>query len=138
MRLVGMGQRALDLCLERVQERKTFGKRFLEHQSIREDIARCRIELDAARLVVLNAAAALDTIGAKAARSQISEAKVYTPACVLGIIDRVIQIFGGAGVSDKFPLASMYSAARTLRLADGPDNVHLETIAKVEIRRASL
>ena len=138
MRLVGMGQRALDLCLDRVQERRTFGKKFLEHQSIREDIARCRIELDAARLMVLNAAAALDKIGAKAARSQISEAKVYTPACVLGIVDRVIQIFGGAGVSDKFPLASMYSAARTLRLADGPDNVHLETIAKVELRRASL
>lgn len=138
MRLVGMGQRALDLCLDRVRERKTFGKKFLEHQSIREDIARCRIELDAARLMVINAAAALDTVGAKAARSQISEAKVFTPACVLGIVDRVIQIFGGAGVSDKFPLASMYSAARTLRLADGPDNVHLETIAKVELRRASL
>lgn len=138
MRLLGMGQRALDLCLDRVKERSTFGRKFHEHQSIREDIARCRIELDAAKLMVLNAAAALDTVGAKAARSQISEAKVYTPACILGIVDRVIQIFGGAGVSDKFPLATMYSAARTLRLADGPDNVHLETIAKVELRRASL
>ena len=138
MRLLGMGQRTIELCLQRIQDRHAFGKRFDQHQTIREEIARCRLHLDAARLVVFNAASALDRLEAKQARLQISEAKVYTPKVVLGILDATIQIFGGAGVSDHVPLASMYSAARTLRLADGPDNVHLETIAKVEIRRASL
>ena len=138
MRLLGMGERAIFLCLDRIHERKSFGKRFYEHQLIRADLARCRVDLDAARLVVHNAAAALDAVGSKAARSTISIAKVYTPSAVLAVVDRVIQIFGGAGVSDKFPLASIWSAARTLRLADGPDNVHLETIAKMEIRKASL
>jgi acyl-CoA dehydrogenase len=135
MRLVGMGQRALDLLLERIHDRSTFGKLFADHQSIREDVARCRIELNTARLVVLDAANSIDSVGAKAARSKISIAKVYTPNAILALIDRVIQIFGGAGVSDKFPLAAMYSACRTLRIADGPDNVHLSTIAKEEIRR---
>lgn len=138
MRLLGMGERATCLCLDRIHERKSFGKMFYEHQLIRADLARCRIDLDAARLVVHNAAAALDAIGSKAARSAISIAKFHTPSAVLGVVDRIIQIFGGAGVSDKFPLASIWSAARTLRLADGPDNVHLETIAKMEIRKASL
>jgi acyl-CoA dehydrogenase len=138
MRLLGMGQRTIELCLQRIQDRHAFGRRFDQHQTIREEIARCRLHLDAARLVVFNAASALDRVEAKKARLQISEAKVYTPKVVLGILDAAIQIFGGAGVSDHVPLASMYSAARTLRLADGPDNVHLETIAKVEIRRASL
>eukprot|EP00889_Picochlorum_renovo_P005470 jgi/Picre1/32500/NNA_007846.t1 len=87
---------------------------FYEHQLIRADLARCRIDLDAARLVVHNAATALDAVGSKAARSAISIAKVHTPSAVLGVVDRIIQIFGGAGVSDKFPLASIWSAARTL------------------------
>ncbi len=134
MRLVGMGGRALDLLLERIQERSTFGTRYIDQPSILEDVARCRIDLNAARLVVLDAAKAIDTHGAKAARGKISIAKVYAPNAVLAIIDRVIQIYGGAGVSDKVPLAAMYASVRTLRLADGPDFAHLRTIAKEEIR----
>lgn len=138
MRLVGMGTRAIDLVLDRIKNRKSFGKTFSQHQAIRFDIARCRIELDAARLVVQDAASALDKLGNKEARAKVSAAKFQTPRTVIKVIDRIIQIFGGAGVSDKFPLAAIYAAARTLRLADGPDNVHLETIAKVEIARSKL
>jgi len=134
MRLVGMGGRALDLLLERIQERSTFGTRYVDQPSILEDVARCRIDLNAARLVVLDAARAIDENGAKAARGKISVAKVYAPNAILAILDRVIQIYGGAGVSDKVPLAAMYASVRTLRLADGPDFAHLRTIAKEEIR----
>ena len=134
MRLVGMGSRALDLLLDRIQERSTFGTRYVDQPSILEDVARCRIDLNAARLVVLDAAKAIDIHGAKAARGKISIAKVYAPNAILAIIDRVIQIYGGAGVSDKVPLAAMYASVRTLRLADGPDFAHLRTIAKEEIR----
>jgi acyl-CoA dehydrogenase len=125
----------LDLLLERIQERSTFGKKYVDHPSIQEDVARCRIELNTARLTVRDAADAIDSVGAKAARSKISIAKVYAPNAILAIVDRVIQIFGGAGVSDKFPLAAMYCACRTLRIADGPDNVHLRVIAMDDIRR---
>jgi alkylation response protein AidB-like acyl-CoA dehydrogenase len=138
MRLIGMGNRALQLCLERVKSRHSFGKRYDEHQTIRFDIAQSRIELDAARLVVLDAAKSLDEMGNKAARGKVSAAKLLAPRTVLSIVDRVIQIFGGAGVSDEFPLASIWAAARTLRIADGPDAVHFETIAKIELRKAKL
>lgn len=86
---------------------------------------------------VLDAAEAIDRVGAKAARAKISVAKVYAPRAVLKIIDRVIQVHGGKGVSDKIPLAAMYASVRTLRLADGPDHVHLRTIAKEELRRST-
>lgn len=138
MRLIGMGNRALQLCLERVKSRHSFGKRYDDHQTIRFDIAQSRIELDAARLVVLDAAKSLDEMGNKAARGKVSAAKILAPRTVLSIVDRVIQIFGGAGVSDEFPLASIWAAARTLRIADGPDAVHFETIAKIELRKAKL
>ena len=86
----------------------------------------------------MDAAKSLDEMGNKAARGKISAAKILAPRAVLSIVDRVIQVFGGAGVSDEFPLASIWAAARTLRIADGPDAVHYETIAKIELRKAKL
>jgi alkylation response protein AidB-like acyl-CoA dehydrogenase len=137
MRLVGMGERALELMAARAAARVAFGRPLVGHQSVRLDLARSRVELDAARLTVLEAARALDAGGAKAARAQIAAAKALAPAAVLAVIDRAIQVHGGAGVSNDTPLATMWAAARTLRLADGPDVVHLETVAKVEMARAA-
>lgn len=133
MRLVGMGERALALLAQRALQRTAFRQKLARHQVVRLDIARSRLELDAARLVVLEAAHALDEQGNKAARGKIAAAKAYAPTAVLGILDRAIQTYGGAGVSDTTPLAHMWAGARTLRLADGPDIVHLETIAKMEL-----
>lgn len=140
MRLIGLGERAIQLMVARAKERTAFGKALGLHQSVRIDIANSRVELDAARLVVLNAAHALDMLGNKDARGKIAAAKALAPTAVLKIIDRAIQIHGGAGVGDTVPLAAMYAGARTLRLADGPDVVHLETIAKMELvpRRSKL
>lgn len=135
MRLIGHGRRGLDLCLERIGQRKSFGKLFKDHQSIRHEVAHCRIQLDAARLMVHEAARALDTLGNKRARAKVSEAKVFVPKAVLQILDKVIQIYGGGGVSEEFPLASLWTVARILQIADGPDVVHLETIARVELLR---
>jgi acyl-CoA dehydrogenase len=134
MRLIGMGERGLLLMKKRAVERVAFGKPLGGHQSVRLDIAKSRMELDAARLVVLEAARALDEVGAANARFKIAQAKALAPTTVLTILDRAIQVHGGAGVSDDVPLAMMYSSARTLRLADGPDVVHLETIAKGELK----
>ncbi|EFN52386.1 hypothetical protein CHLNCDRAFT_138837 [Chlorella variabilis] len=136
MRLVGMGERALELMVQRSEERTAFRQKLWRHQSVRLDIARSRIELDAARLVVLQAAHSLDRVGNKAARGQIAAAKALAPSTVVAIIDRAIQVHGAAGVSDVTPLAHMFAGARTLRLADGPDVVHLETIAKLELAGA--
>jgi alkylation response protein AidB-like acyl-CoA dehydrogenase len=136
MRVIGMGERSLELLVSRATERKAFGKELAGHQSVRLDIANSRIELNAARLTVLEAARALDEVGNKAARGHIAAAKAMAPSTVLKIIDRSIQVHGGAGVSDVTPLSGLWAAARTLRLADGPDVVHLETIAKLELSRA--
>ncbi|KAL4422623.1 hypothetical protein ABPG75_008820 [Micractinium tetrahymenae] len=141
MRLIGMGERALGLLVQRSESRVAFRQQLYRHQSVRLDIARSRMELDAARLVVLEAAHALDCVGNKAARGKIAAAKALAPSAVLAILDRAIQVHGAAGVSDVTPLAHMWAGARTLRLADGPDIVHLETIAKLELagaRRARL
>ncbi|KAL4449032.1 hypothetical protein ABPG77_007749 [Micractinium sp. CCAP 211/92] len=141
MRLIGMGERALALLVQRSQSRVAFRQPLHRHQAVRLDIARSRMELDAARLVVLQAAHALDLVGNKAARGEIAAAKALAPSAVLAILDRAIQVHGAAGVSDVTPLAHMFAGARTLRLADGPDIVHLETIAKLELagaRRARL
>ena len=137
MRVIGMGERSLELLVARALERNAFGKPLAGHQSVRLDIAKSRIELNAARLTVLEAARELDEVGNKAARGHIAMAKAMAPSTVLTIIDRAIQVHGGAGVSDVTPLAGLWAAVRTLRLADGPDIVHLETIAKLELKKVA-
>ncbi|GGR08823.1 acyl-CoA dehydrogenase family protein [Deinococcus ruber] len=134
MRLIGQAERALELMIERSESRVAFGKKLSEQGTVREMIAKSRIEIDQARLLTLHAAHMMDTVGNKAARGQIAAIKVVAPNVALAVIDRAIQVFGGAGVSQDTPLANMYAQARTLRLADGPDAVHLETVAKEEYR----
>ncbi|WP_407570109.1 acyl-CoA dehydrogenase family protein [Deinococcus altitudinis] len=134
MRLIGQAERALELMVEHSENRVAFGKKLSEQGTVREMIAKSRIEIDQARLLTLHAAHMMDTVGNKAARSQIAAIKVVAPNVALAVIDRAIQVFGGAGVSQDTPLANMYAQARTLRLADGPDAVHLETVAKSEYK----
>jgi len=134
MRCIGASERALELMCRRVQSRVAFGKRLAEQGVIQEWIADSRIEIDQARLLTLNAAWLMDTVGNKAARTEISAIKVVAPSMALRVIDRAIQAHGGGGVSDDFPLARMYAGIRTLRLADGPDEVHRMVIARRELR----
>ncbi|MBI2684702.1 MAG: acyl-CoA dehydrogenase family protein [Acidobacteria bacterium] len=135
MRLIGAGERALEMMCRRVKSRTAFGKAIAEQGTIRAHIAQSRIELEQARLLVLKAAYLMDTVGNKAARAEIAMIKVIAPNIALNILDRAIQAHGGAGVSGDFELAAMWANARTLRLADGPDEVHLESIAKLELNR---
>ena len=135
MRLIGMAERALDLMCARVKARVAFGKPLAEQSSIRQDIANSRTEIDQARLLTLNTAYMLDTVGNKHARVQIAEIKIAAPRMACAVIDRAIQAHGGAGVSDDFPLAAVYALARAIRILDGPDEVHMETIAKLELRK---
>ena len=137
MRTIGAAERALEWMLMRINDpRKTpFGKQLREHGVILEWVARSRIEIDAARLVVLNAAIKMDEQGPKAALTEIAQAKVLVPTMALTVIDRAIQSFGGAGVSQDTPLASMWAGIRTLRMADGPDEVHLRQMGRNENRR---
>jgi acyl-CoA dehydrogenase len=115
----------------------TFGKQLKEHGVILEWVAKSRIEIDAARLVVLNAAIKIDDFGAKGALKEIAEAKVLVPQMALTVIDRAVQSFGGAGVSQDTPLANMWALIRTLRLADGPDEVHLQQMGRNENKRGA-
>ena len=135
MRLIGAGERALEMMCRRVKSRTAFGKTIAEQGTIRAHIAQSRLELEQARLLVLKAAYMMDTVGNKVARAEIAMIKVIAPNVALNIIDRAIQAHGGAGVSGDFELAAMWAGARTLRLADGPDEVHLEAIAKWELNR---
>ncbi|WP_458689354.1 acyl-CoA dehydrogenase family protein [Nocardia tengchongensis] len=135
MRAIGMAERALDLMIDRAQARVTFGEPIANRANIQDWIAESRIEIDMARLLTLRAAYLMDTVGNKAARTEIAAIKVAAPNVALKVIDRAIQVHGGAGVSDDFPLASMYAHMRTLRLADGPDEVHKRSIAQWELRR---
>jgi acyl-CoA dehydrogenase len=135
MRSIGVAERALEAMCRRVRERVAFGKPLAEHGTVRADIADSRIEIDQARLLTMHAAWLMDTVGNKAARSAIAQIKVVAPNVALRVLDRAIQAHGGAGVSDDFFLAYAWANQRTLRLADGPDEVHRETIAKLELRK---
>ncbi|MFP3396228.1 acyl-CoA dehydrogenase family protein [Brevibacterium sp. H602] len=135
MRSIGMAERALDLLIDRAQERVTFGQPLAERANIQDWIAEARVEIEATRLLVLKAAWMMDTVGNKEAATEIAAIKVKAPNMALEIIDRAIQVHGGGGVTDDFPLASFYAHQRTLRLADGPDEVHKRSIARRELRR---
>src|SRR5262245_11265429 len=133
MRLIGVAERALEATCRRVTARVAFGKPLAEQGTVRAGIAESRMAIDQARLLTLRAAFLMDTVGNKAARKEIAMIKVAVPRMALDVIDRAIQAHGGAGVCDDFPLASAWAHARTIRLADGPDEVHREAIAKLEL-----
>ncbi|HWJ62120.1 MAG TPA: acyl-CoA dehydrogenase family protein [Acidimicrobiales bacterium] len=135
MRCIGAAERALELMCQRVTDRVAFGRPLSEQGVIREWIADSRMEIEQARLLTLKAAYLMDTVGNKGAAIEISAIKVVVPNMALKVIDRAIQAHGGGGVSDDFPLASMYAGIRTLRLADGPDEVHRRQVAKRELGR---
>ncbi|MBV9367026.1 MAG: acyl-CoA dehydrogenase family protein [Solirubrobacterales bacterium] len=137
MRSIGAAERALELMCARAAARVTFGETVAARANIQDWIAEARIEIDMARLLTLRAAWLMDTMGNKHARTEIAAIKVAAPNVALRVIDRAIQVHGGGGVSDDFPLASMYAHLRTLRLADGPDEVHKRSIARRELRRVA-
>ena len=133
MRCIGVAERALEIMCKRVQSRVAFGKPLAEQGTIRADIAASRIEIEQARLLTLKAAHMMDTVGNKAARAEIAMIKIVAPNVALKVLDRAIQAHGGAGVSDDTFLAAAWAGVRTLRLADGPDEVHAESIARLEL-----
>jgi acyl-CoA dehydrogenase len=135
MRLIGMAQRSLELMSVRASERSPFGRSLDTYSSIRQDIARSRCEIEQARLLVLSAADKMDKTGNKEAKDLIAMIKIVTPTMAVKVIDRAIQIMGGKGVSQDTPLAHFYAAARTLRLADGPDEVHMSQLGKNTIKQ---
>ena len=135
MRAIGMSERALQLMCERAVSRVAFGKELARQGVVQEQIAEARIAIEQARLLVLKTAWLIDTVGARGARTEIAAIKVVAPRVACQILDTAIQIHGGGGVSDDFPLAEMYAGARTLRIADGPDAVHLRSVARAELGR---
>ncbi|MBZ6487810.1 acyl-CoA dehydrogenase [Priestia aryabhattai] len=134
MRLIGAAERALEELCKRIQIRSTFNKLLSQQGVIQEWVAESRIEIEQARLLTLKAAYMMDTVGNKKARKEIAMIKVIAPAMALKVIDRAIQAFGGAGVSEDTPLAALWANARTLRLADGPDEVHKAQLARLELK----
>ncbi|MGP0090016.1 MAG: acyl-CoA dehydrogenase family protein [Xanthobacteraceae bacterium] len=135
MRAIGVAERALETLCQRALERSAFGRAIADHGVTRHWIAESRMEIDQARLLTLHAAHMMDTVGNKAARAEIAMIKVVAPNMAQKVIDRAIQVCGGAGVSQDFHLAFVFAHNRTLRLADGPDEVHRETVAKQELRK---
>ncbi|MEJ2530539.1 MAG: acyl-CoA dehydrogenase family protein [Halioglobus sp.] len=137
MRAIGMAEVCLELMVARAQERKTFGRYLFQHGSIGEWIARSRIEIEQARLLVLKTAAMIDRAGSRGARKEISMIKVIAPTLLTTIADRAMQVFGAMGVTPDTPLADFFTGGRVLRYADGPDEVHLQTIARLELKESA-
>ncbi len=135
MRMIGVAERALEELCERAVLREAFGKKLIDMGSIRQDIAKSRIEIEQARLLTMKAARMMDTVGNKVARNEIAMIKVIAPTMALNVLDRAIQVHGGKGVSSDTWLAYMWAGVRTLRIADGPDEVHLETVTRLELKR---
>lgn len=135
MRAIGMAERALELLCRRASSRVTFGKPLSDNANIRDWIAQARIDIEMIRLLTLKAAYLMDTVGTKAAQSEIAAIKVAAPKVALKVVDRAIQVHGGGGVTGDFPLAMAWAHLRTLRLADGPDEVHMRAIARQELRK---
>src|SRR5207237_1064082 len=131
----GLAERALDLMCRRALDRSAFGKRLAEHEVIADWIARSRVEIEQARLLVLKTAWLMDTVGKEGARIEVSAIKVAAPEVATKVIDRAIQVHGAAGLSEDFLLAELYAAARALRILDGPDEVHAMVIARRELKR---
>src|SRR5215813_10433297 len=134
MRQIGVAERALELMCKRAQNRVAFGKKLADNDITLERIAQSRIDIDQARLLVLHAAYMMDTVGNKAAKQAIAEIKVAVPNMTLNVVERAMQLHGGGGVSQEFGLAGMWAGTRTLRLADGPDEVHRNQIGALELR----
>ncbi len=134
LRLIGCAERALEAMSARVKSRVAFGKPLAEQGTIRAALAESRIEIEQARLLTMKAAELMDTVGNKAARREIAMIKVVVPRMAARVIDRAIQAHGAGGVSNDFGLAAAWAYARTIRLADGPDEVHIEAIAKMELK----
>jgi acyl-CoA dehydrogenase len=137
MRAIGMAERALRLMVERARSRTAFGRPLAQHGVVAAQVAEARMAIEQARLLVLRTAWLIDTRGVQAAASEVAAIKVVVPRMTCRVIDDAIQVHGGAGVSDDVPLAAMYAAARTLRIADGPDEVHVRSVARAELSRES-
>jgi acyl-CoA dehydrogenase len=135
MRQIGAAERALDLMCARAAARTAFGKTLADQGVVRDWIAESRVRIEQARLLVLKTAWLMDTVGNKGAHSEIQAIKIVTPAMTEWVIDKAIQVHGGGGVSQAFPLAQMWASARALRFADGPDEVHKRSLARRELRK---
>jgi acyl-CoA dehydrogenase len=135
MRAIGMAERALDLGRERANTRVAFGRPLAEQGVVREWFARARIEIEANRLLVLKTAWLMDNVGNRAAHAEIQAIKIAVPAMLERIVDHMVQLFGAAGMSQDLPLAELFAGARALRIADGPDEVHLNSLGKAELHR---
>jgi acyl-CoA dehydrogenase len=138
MTCVGMAQRMLDLVCARAEQREPFGRRISEFSSVRQDIARMRCQIEETRLLVLKSAAEMDRAGAKGARDYISMVKIVGPKLAHDVAERAMQIFGGKGVSGDTPIAEMFVMGRLMRIADGPDEVHMNQLAKITMAQAEI